>query len=168
MEIFLFTTAFRPALRHTQPPTKLVPGVKRPGVKLTTHLYLSPRLRICGAIPEPTHKSSWRVLSNPRVNFRTLFEQGIVYIQRRRRWKKIIYFNLAWWKLQVRISSKISSAYFIFALNGNTCWSRAQITLCSLDSINKIGTLSFARVECWVCHCTRRQFACQLLTASTN
>jgi hypothetical protein len=46
--IFLFTTASRLALGTTQPPIQWVPGalslgVKRPGLKLTTHLHLVPR-----------------------------------------------------------------------------------------------------------------------------
>jgi hypothetical protein len=45
---FLFTTASRTALGPTQPPIQWVTGalslgVKRPGVKLTTHLHLVPR-----------------------------------------------------------------------------------------------------------------------------
>jgi hypothetical protein len=51
-----FTTASRTALGPTQPPIQWVPGalslgVKRPGVKLTTHLHLVPRSRMRGAIP---------------------------------------------------------------------------------------------------------------------
>jgi hypothetical protein len=53
--IFLFTTAYRTALRPTQPPIQWVPGapflgVKRPGgVKLITHLHLVPK-SMSGAI----------------------------------------------------------------------------------------------------------------------
>jgi hypothetical protein len=44
---FLFSMTSRPALGSTQPPIQWVPGalssgVKRPGVKLTTHLQLVP------------------------------------------------------------------------------------------------------------------------------
>jgi hypothetical protein len=42
--IFLFATAFRPALRHTQPPIQW-------GVKVPTHLHLVPRLRMLEDIP---------------------------------------------------------------------------------------------------------------------
>jgi hypothetical protein len=35
LEIFLFTTAFRPALRPTQPPIKVIPGTLSLGVKRT-------------------------------------------------------------------------------------------------------------------------------------
>jgi len=34
-----------------------------PGVKLTTHLQLLPRLRMCGAIPPTPNTSSWRSIS---------------------------------------------------------------------------------------------------------
>jgi hypothetical protein len=58
--IFLFATASRPAVGPTQPSLQWVPGggeghypleVKRPGVKLTTHVHLMPRLRMRGSIP---------------------------------------------------------------------------------------------------------------------
>jgi hypothetical protein len=54
--IFLFTTMLRVAVGPTQPPIQWVPralslGVKQPGVKLTTYLYLVPRSRMCGVIP---------------------------------------------------------------------------------------------------------------------
>jgi hypothetical protein len=54
--IFLFTADSRPALGPTQPPIQWVPRalsvrVKRPGVKLTTHIHLAPRSGMRGAIP---------------------------------------------------------------------------------------------------------------------
>jgi hypothetical protein len=54
--IFLFTTKSRAALVSTWPPIQWIPGalslgVKRLGVKLTTHLNLLPRSRVCGVIP---------------------------------------------------------------------------------------------------------------------
>jgi hypothetical protein len=54
--IFIFTTDSRLALGPTQPLIQLVQGafslgVKRPGVNLTTHLYLMPRSRMRGDIP---------------------------------------------------------------------------------------------------------------------
>jgi hypothetical protein len=57
--IFLLTIASRTALGPTQPPTQYVPGalsleVKRPGVKLTTHLSLVPR-----------SKNEWSYISTP-------------------------------------------------------------------------------------------------------
>jgi hypothetical protein len=50
-KVFLFSTAFRPALGPTNPPIPRIPaaispGVKRPGMKLTTHLHLVPRSRM--------------------------------------------------------------------------------------------------------------------------
>jgi hypothetical protein len=52
----LFTTRSRPALGPTQPPIQWVLGalslgIKRPGVKLTTHLHLVLRSRMPGAVP---------------------------------------------------------------------------------------------------------------------
>jgi hypothetical protein len=42
----------RPALALTYlMPTGFFPGVKRPGVKLTIHVYLVPRLRMRRAVP---------------------------------------------------------------------------------------------------------------------
>jgi hypothetical protein len=62
--IFLFTTASRPALGDTQFPVQWVPealslGVKRPGVKLTTHLYVVSGARMC-AVPPLPNTPSWR------------------------------------------------------------------------------------------------------------
>lgn len=55
-EISLLFKTSRPALRRTQPPTQRVPGdssqgVKRPWPERTTHLHLTTRLTINGAIP---------------------------------------------------------------------------------------------------------------------
>jgi hypothetical protein len=54
--IFLFSTASKLFLGPTQAPIEwipgaLSPGVKREGVKLTTHILLVPRSRMRGAIP---------------------------------------------------------------------------------------------------------------------
>jgi hypothetical protein len=59
-EIFLFSTASRPALRPIQPPTQWV-HLETSGlaVKLTTHLHPAPTLRTHGAIPPLSHTSSW-------------------------------------------------------------------------------------------------------------
>jgi hypothetical protein len=59
--IFLFTTVSRTALVPTQPPIQWVKralflGVKRPGVKLTTHIHLVPR-----------SKNEWRFTSTPPI-----------------------------------------------------------------------------------------------------
>jgi hypothetical protein len=52
----------------TQPPIRLIPGdlspeLKRPGVKLTTHLQLVPRSRKYGPIHPLLHTPSWRSAS---------------------------------------------------------------------------------------------------------
>jgi len=57
------SAAYRPALGPTQPSIQEVRGtlsseVERT-VKLTTHLHLMPRLRMCGAIYPLTYTSSW-------------------------------------------------------------------------------------------------------------
>jgi hypothetical protein len=62
---FLFSTSSRQALGSTQPPIQwvlgaLFPGVKRPGVKLTTHIKLVLRSRKCGCIHPFPHTPSWR------------------------------------------------------------------------------------------------------------
>jgi hypothetical protein len=59
--IFLFITASITALGPTQPPIQWVIGalslvVKRPGVKLTTHLHLVPR-----------SKNAWSYTSTPPI-----------------------------------------------------------------------------------------------------
>jgi hypothetical protein len=63
--IFLPATASTSALRPTQSPIQwapgtLSPGVKRQGVKLTTHLHVIPRIRLRGAKTSIPHTSSWR------------------------------------------------------------------------------------------------------------
>jgi hypothetical protein len=61
LEILPFITASRPILGPTPSPMQGVPGLLPRGyssrtVKLTTHLHLVPKLRICGAIPTlPQH-----------------------------------------------------------------------------------------------------------------
>jgi hypothetical protein len=65
LRIFLFTTVFRPALDPTQPRIQWIAeafflGVKRPGVKLTTHFHLVPMSRMRGAIILLPYTSSWR------------------------------------------------------------------------------------------------------------
>jgi hypothetical protein len=51
---FLFSMSSRPGLWSTPSPSSvpgaLSPGVKRPGVKLSTHLHLVPRSKKCGPI----------------------------------------------------------------------------------------------------------------------
>jgi hypothetical protein len=59
--IFLFTTASGMVLGPAQPPIRWVPGalslgVKRPGVKLTTHLLLAPR-----------SKNEWSYTATPPI-----------------------------------------------------------------------------------------------------
>jgi len=55
---FLFTTTVsRPALGPTQPPIQVVPGALTPGVRLTSHIHLVPRLRMRGAVPALPHTS---------------------------------------------------------------------------------------------------------------
>jgi hypothetical protein len=55
LRIFLFTTASRLDLGPNQPKpmraTGSFPGVKRPGVKMTTYLHIVSRSRMRGAIP---------------------------------------------------------------------------------------------------------------------
>jgi hypothetical protein len=64
-DIFLFSTAPRPALGPVQSPIQWVPGALSPGVKRqgreTDHLRLSRADVTNGrAIPELPHTSSWR------------------------------------------------------------------------------------------------------------
>jgi hypothetical protein len=54
-DVLLFT-ASRPVLGPTQPPIQWVPGNGRRGVKLTTNLHLTPRLRM---VELYLHTSSW-------------------------------------------------------------------------------------------------------------
>jgi hypothetical protein len=60
--IFLFSTAYRPALGLAQSLTQWVPGVLSPWVKRSgreaNHSLLEPRSRIRGAVP-PTPMSLW-------------------------------------------------------------------------------------------------------------
>jgi hypothetical protein len=48
--IFLFTAASRTTLGPTYPPIQGLPGALSLGVKLTTHLQLVLKSRMCGAI----------------------------------------------------------------------------------------------------------------------
>jgi hypothetical protein len=59
---YLFPTAYRTALRFTQPPIQWVPwalslGIKWPGVNLTTHLHLVPR-----------SKNAWSYTTTPPIH----------------------------------------------------------------------------------------------------
>jgi hypothetical protein len=82
--IFVFTTASKPALGPTQPPIQWVPGaislvVKRGGVRLTTHLQLVPRPRMCGAIPPLSNTPSRRgakVKAQGRLYLLPVFNQA--------------------------------------------------------------------------------------------
>jgi len=58
--LFLFVTAFRQALGHTQPPLLWLPELLPRRVKVTTYLQLAPRLRMHGSAPQLPHMSSWR------------------------------------------------------------------------------------------------------------
>jgi hypothetical protein len=58
--IFLFATASRPALRHTQAPIHWVKRSSVPGDKTAIHLHLVPCLRMRGATPPLTDTPSWR------------------------------------------------------------------------------------------------------------
>jgi hypothetical protein len=64
-EIFLFSTAPRPALGPTQPPIQWVPGAFSPGVKWQGReadhsLSSSADVKNGGAVPPLPHKYSWR------------------------------------------------------------------------------------------------------------
>jgi hypothetical protein len=75
--IFLFTITSKMALGSTQPPIQWVTGapslgVKRPGVKLTTHLHLVPR-----------SKNEWSYTSIPQYAFMawcSVEAQGQLYL----------------------------------------------------------------------------------------
>jgi hypothetical protein len=54
MGYFLFATASRSALGHTQLPSQWVQEALSPVVKVITHLHLVPNLRMHGAIPPTT------------------------------------------------------------------------------------------------------------------
>jgi len=59
---FVFSTASRPHLGTTQPSVQHVQGALSPGYqdkKLTTHLSLVPRLKLCRVMPPVTHNSAW-------------------------------------------------------------------------------------------------------------
>jgi len=62
-DTFLLSKPPRPALRPTQPPIQSVlrffPGEKQPGVKLTAHLHLVPRLRMSGVTSSLPSTFSW-------------------------------------------------------------------------------------------------------------
>jgi hypothetical protein len=58
-EIFLHSTAFRPALGPTKPPIQLVPGVNPLGCE-ADHLFpCDVEVKNGGAIPSLPHMSSW-------------------------------------------------------------------------------------------------------------
>jgi hypothetical protein len=60
-KIFLFAIMSILAVRSTQPVgTGVLPSeYSGRGVKLTTHLHLVPKLRMCGAIPQLIHSFAW-------------------------------------------------------------------------------------------------------------
>jgi hypothetical protein len=58
-QIFLFSTAFRPALGLTQHPIQCAPGVKRPGCEAAHSSPSSTEIKNGGAIPPFPHMSSW-------------------------------------------------------------------------------------------------------------
>jgi hypothetical protein len=66
---FLSATSSRPALGPTQPPVQWVLEALSPGIKLTTHLNIVPRLRICGAVPPFSHVFMAWCLVKHRDNF---------------------------------------------------------------------------------------------------
>jgi hypothetical protein len=72
---YSFRTTFRLALGSTQPATLWVPGafslgLKRTSMKLTTHLHLAQRLRMCEAIPPlPQYSFMAWCLVKQRDNF---------------------------------------------------------------------------------------------------
>jgi hypothetical protein len=55
----------------SQPPIQWVPGDSSPGVKLTTHLDLAPRLRMRGAIPPLTER--WLVMRGDNFTFTFIY-----------------------------------------------------------------------------------------------
>jgi hypothetical protein len=62
--IFLFSTAYRPALGPTHPPIQWVPGLRSPGVKRPDREAdhsppSSAEVNNGGAIPPPPRMSSW-------------------------------------------------------------------------------------------------------------
>jgi hypothetical protein len=79
-KIFLFATAFRPALEPTQPPIQWVQealsqDVKGWSVKLTVHLHLVPRSNnACSYTSTPQYAFMTRCLVKHRDNFSLLLE----------------------------------------------------------------------------------------------
>jgi hypothetical protein len=58
-DFFLFSNMSVPALRTTQPPNQWVSWAVSHWVKLTIHIHVVPRLKMCRAIPPLSHRSSW-------------------------------------------------------------------------------------------------------------
>jgi hypothetical protein len=57
---FLFSTASRPALGLTQPPTQWVPGVKRPEREADRSPPFSAEVKVCVELYHHPNTSSWR------------------------------------------------------------------------------------------------------------
>jgi hypothetical protein len=78
-EIFMFSKKYRPAVGPTR---RLFNGNRShfpnghcgQGVKLTTHLYLVPRLRMSGPVPEFCPMLSWLAQGEIYVSLRTVTE----------------------------------------------------------------------------------------------
>jgi len=60
LEIFLFTTAPRPALGPTQPPLQRIPGVKRPGREADRSPPSSAEVKNAWLCTSTPNTSSWR------------------------------------------------------------------------------------------------------------
>jgi hypothetical protein len=74
----------RLALGSTQPPpvvTMTFPGVKRPGVALTTHSYLAPRLGKGGVMPPLALCvfMTWTRRNYPFLFYNQMFENGRIF-----------------------------------------------------------------------------------------
>jgi hypothetical protein len=117
--IFLLVTASRPALGRAQPPIQWLPGALPQwwsgwGVKLTTHLHVVPRLRMCGYILPLPHTSSRRgtyLSTDTTFRFACSFTVYVWRFDERGLWKHRVKIDTFWGVCEISRTCWVISGY---------------------------------------------------------